>query len=316
LTLLIAVAGILLITGSTVTGSVENMQPLMSTGMAGMLSVLIMTPFMFVGFDVIPQAAEEINLPPRKVGKLLIFSVILAVVWYILIIFGTGYSLPADQIAGSTLATADAMIAAYGGSQVMGYVLIIGGIGGILTSWIAFYIGGSRALYAMARAGMLPKFLAKIHPKFNTPHRAILCIAVLSVGAPFLGRPALLWFVNAGGLALVVAWLLVSLSFIILRKHYAQLTRPFTLKGGTTIAWLAVAMTVGMVCLYMPGMPSALTGPEWIILGVWCVIGIALSVYSTRKYGIELAETELRREYAAMKNNYEHTAQVDDTIQA
>ncbi len=73
LTLLIAIAGVLLITGSSISGTTENMQPFFTNGTAGLLSVVIMTPFMFVGFDVIPQAAEEINLPKKRIGQLLIF---------------------------------------------------------------------------------------------------------------------------------------------------------------------------------------------------------------------------------------------------
>ena len=91
-----------------------------------------MTPFMFVGFDVIPQAAEEINLPRKRIGQLLIFSVFLAIVWYVSIIFGVSRVLSPSEIADSNLVTADAMAKAFGGSQMMGNVLVLGGIGGIL----------------------------------------------------------------------------------------------------------------------------------------------------------------------------------------
>ena len=46
---------------------------------------------MFVGFDVIPQAAEEINLPYHQIGKLLIVSVVMAVFWYILVILASSW---------------------------------------------------------------------------------------------------------------------------------------------------------------------------------------------------------------------------------
>jgi basic amino acid/polyamine antiporter, APA family len=210
LSTLIIVAGFMLITGSTFGGNFENMQPLVETGMTGILTVIIMTPFMFVGFDVIPQAAEEINLPQRKIGQLLIISVILAVIWYIAIIFGVSRILNPEELSQSNLVTADAMTKAFGNSKLMGNVLVLGGIGGILTSWIGFYVGGSRAIYALANAGMLPKPLGKLHPKYKTPYRAILLIALLSTAAPLLGRPALVWLVNAGGLGLVVAWLMVG----------------------------------------------------------------------------------------------------------
>jgi basic amino acid/polyamine antiporter, APA family len=238
LSTLIIVAGFMLITGSTFGGNFENMQPLVETGMTGILTVIIMTPFMFVGFDVIPQAAEEINLPQRKIGQLLIISVILAVIWYIAIIFGVSRILNPEELSQSNLVTADAMTKAFGNSKLMGNVLVLGGIGGILTSWIGFYVGGSRAIYALANAGMLPKPLGKLHPKYKTPYRAILLIALLSTAAPLLGRPALVWLVNAGGLGLVVAWLMVGISFILLRKKDPMMNRPFKLPGGTLFGFV------------------------------------------------------------------------------
>ena len=296
-TLLIILAGIMLITGSTVSGNVQTMQPFFENGMTGLLIVVIMTPFMFVGFDVIPQAAEEINLPQRRIGQLLILSVILAVIWYIAIIFGVSHMLSPSEMAESNLVTADAVVKAFNGSQFMGNLLVLGGIGGILTSWIGFYVGGSRAIYALAKAGMLPKSLGELHPKYNTPHKAILLIGVLSTFAPLLGRPALEWLVDAGGLGLVVAWLMVAISFIILRKKSPLMVRPFKLKGGTSIGWIATVMAIGIAILYMPGMPSALIWPyEWLIILVWSLLGVVFYKISMSKYGKDETDQFMNQE--------------------
>ncbi|WP_106496526.1 APC family permease [Lentibacillus sp. Marseille-P4043] len=296
-TLLIIIAGLMLITGSTVSGNVENMQPLFEKGAAGLLTVIIMTPFMFVGFDVIPQAAEEINLPQKRIGQLLIASVILAVVWYIAVIFGVSRTLNPAEIGESNLVTADAMAKAFGDSRFMGNILVLGGIGGILTSWIGFYVGGSRAIYALANAGMLPKALGELHPKYKTPHKAILLIGLFSTVAPLLGRPALVWLVDAGGLGLVVAWLMVAISFIILRKKAPDMKRPFKLPGGTTLGWIAVVLAAGISILYMPGMPSALIWPyEWAIVGLWAVLGVILYKISMAKYGKKYADDHMKKE--------------------
>lgn len=297
LTLLIAIAGVLLITGSSVSGTTENMQPLFANGTAGFLTVVIMTPFMFVGFDVIPQAAEEINLPPKRIGQLLIFSVVLAVIWYMMIIFGVSRVLTLTELNESILVTADAMAKAFRNSKLMGNILVLGGIGGILTSWIGFYIGGSRVIYALARAGMLPKGLGELHPKYNTPHKAILLIGAFSTAAPLFGRSSLVWLVDAGGLGLVVAWLMVSISFLILRKKEPNMHRPFYLKGGPTIGWIATIMSVGVAILYMPGMPSSLVWPyEWVIIIVWSVLGIILYRFTVTKESGQQTDDHLNRE--------------------
>ncbi|HLS09742.1 APC family permease, partial [Lentibacillus sp.] len=290
LTGLILAAGVLLITGGTASGSVETMEPFFAAGSAGIMSVIIMTPFMFVGFDVIPQAAEEINIPQKRIGQLLIVSVLLAVLWYVAVIFGVSRMLSPAELNESNLVTADAMAKAFGNSRLIGNFLVLGGIGGILTSWLGFYVGGSRAIYALARAGMLPKSLGELHPKYNTPHKAIILIAVLSTVAPLLGRPALEWFVNAGGLGLVVAWMMVAISFIILRNKDSEMKRPFRLSGGTSIGWIAVIMSIGVGILYMPGMPSALVWPyEWAIIGLWAILGFVLYKVSMAKYGTDHA---------------------------
>ena len=84
-------------------------------GIGGMMTVIVMVPFMFVGFDVIPQAAEEIDLTRPNIGKFLIVSIIIAVMWYVGVAWSVGRTLPLIQAQGSTLATADAMTNAWHG---------------------------------------------------------------------------------------------------------------------------------------------------------------------------------------------------------
>jgi len=306
LTLLIALAGVLLITGSSFGGAQANMQPFFEKGTAGLLTIIIMTPFMFVGFDVIPQAAEEINLPQKRIGQLLIFSVLLAVAWYVLIIFGVSRILNPAQLLESELVTADAMAVAYGNSRLMGNVLVLGGIGGILTSWIGFYIGGSRAIYALARAGLIPRWLGDLHPRYHTPHKAILLIGVISTAAPLLGRPALVWLVDAGGLALVVAWFMVAVSFLILRKREPNMVRPFHLRAGVPIGWAAVIMSIFIGILYMPGMPSSLVWPyEWAIVIIWAIVGLVFYKLTVTRETAKATDLHMQRELARVVTYHE-----------
>ncbi|WP_100331497.1 APC family permease [Bacillus xiapuensis] len=274
LTLVLTVIGLMLVFGSALGGGeIKNMEPLFAGGAAGLMGVMIMTPFLFVGFDVIPQVAEEMKIPMKAIGKIIVLSVSFAVLWYVLIIFGVSLSLDSQELAGASLATADAMGAAFG-SPLFSKILILGGIAGILTSWNAFIIGGSRIMYAMAQDGALPAWFGKIHPKHKTPSNAILAIGLLSTLSPLLGRPALVWFVDAGGLAIVLAYFMVSWSFLVLRRKRPQLERPFQAGKSSSIGWISLILTFGFILLYMPGMPSALIWPyEWIITLAWWGIG-------------------------------------------
>ena len=106
----------LLIGGAGFAGSAENLQPLFDHGAKGLLGVLVMVPFMFVGFDVIPQSAEEVNIPFSDIGRMLMISIIMAVLWYVLIIGAVSMGLPGIDRAASSLPTADATVAIFGGS--------------------------------------------------------------------------------------------------------------------------------------------------------------------------------------------------------
>ena len=142
----IVVAGLFLITGAVGFGSFSDAEPWFSTpAVGGVLSVLILVPALLMGFDVIPQSAEEIDLPQDQIGKMLIISVCLAVLWYISISLAVSLTLPRRELAGSVAATADAMSLAWG-SETAGALMILAGIGGILTSWNAFIIGNRQAI--------------------------------------------------------------------------------------------------------------------------------------------------------------------------
>lgn len=281
-TTLILLVGFMLLGGGAVNGDVANMQPLLTSGAKGLLGVLIMVPFMFVGFDVIPQSAEEIDIPFSEIGKLLMVSIGMAVFWYIAMIWAVSVGLTEAERQASELPTADATAALLGGSWG-GKLLVTGGIGGILTSWNAFLIGGSRAIYALARAGQLPASLGHLHPKYNTPHRAVLLIGALSVLAPFFGRPALVWLVDAGGLGIVIAYAFVAWSFLVLRKREPDMERPYKVRGGRMVGRIALVLSLAIAVLYLPGSPAALVWPyEWMIFLGWALFGVVM-YFSAKK---------------------------------
>jgi APA family basic amino acid/polyamine antiporter len=272
---LVAVGGLLLL-GSAIGGSSDNLQPLFSGGAAGIVAVLVAVPFLFVGFDVIPQSAGEINLPFRQIGTLVVVSVIAAAAFYMLVMLTVGSSLPKEVLAASELPTADGMAQLWG-SQLFGNILVAGGIAGILTSWNGFLIGASRLLYAMATSGMVPRWFAKVHPRYRTPSNAVLFIGALSVLSPLFGRQMLVWLVDAGGISIVIAFFLVAVTFLALRRREPDMERPFRVSSGAVVGSLAAVLSLGLAVLFLPGMPAALIWPyEWAILGAWWLVGILL----------------------------------------
>ena len=268
--------GVLMIFGSATRGEVSNMEPLFTPGTAGFFTVLIAIPFLFIGFDVIPQSAEEVNVPAKKIGRLVIISVAMATAWYVMVVLTTSSAMGIDELVQTDIAVADAFGALFN-SQVMANILIAGGIAGILTSWNSLLLGASRLAYSMARTGMLPAWFAHLHPKYKTPSNALYFIGGLSLLAPFFGENMLTWLVDSGAPSIIIAYFMVSVIFIVLRRRDPGMSRPLRIggqgRGGEIIGWAAIILTGVLFTVYLPGMPSALDWQPWLIFAIWWGIG-------------------------------------------
>jgi amino acid transporter len=279
-TVVILLAGVMFAGGFLTAGNSVNLSPLFVDGTGGILKVLIMVPMMFIGFDVIPQAAEEIKLPFRAIGAVVIVSVLMALLWYLTMITGVALMFSPAELPDRFMATADANAAAWGGGWA-GNIMVLGGIAGILTSWNAFLVGASRAVYAMARSGMLPAWLGHLHPKYNTPHRAVMLIGGTALISPLFGRQVLIWLIDAGGFAVIIAFALVALSFLVLRRTEPELGRPFRAGQGNFVGIAALLLSAALFFVYLPGSPAALIWPyEWLIVLLWALLGAVFYVWA------------------------------------
>lgn len=266
--------GATMLLGVLVGGSSANAEPLFAGGPSGVLAVIVVTPFLFLGFDVIPQSAEEVAFSRRRIGQVLVVSVLLATAWYVLVQLTVGFAIPGPESASAELATADAMTALWN-TPIMGQVLVLGGIAGILTSWNGLLIGASRLIYAMAASGMLPAWFAHLHPKYRTPGNAVLFIGAISCISPFFGDQMLTWLSNAGSTNIVLGYLLVAVSFLVLRKREPELERPYRVGPARTVGVLAVGLSGVLILLCLPGMPAELVWPqEWLLVGALWVFGL------------------------------------------
>lgn len=294
LTITIAVVGIILVVISALKGNLSNLEGQIFIGdnriavFKNIISVAMVAPFFLFGFDVIPQAAEEINVPLKKLGKLLIFSIALAVGFYGLVVLAVGYGMNSAEVAasisGSGLVTADAMAKLFN-STVMAKILIIGGMCGIVTSWNSFMIGGSRALMAMADSYMIPHIFARTHSKYKTPYLALILVGFLSIISLFFGRVMLVWIADSASFACCVSYCMVSMAFVRLRMIEPNMNRPFKVGNYKLIGFLAVVLSGFMSVMYLiPGTGCTLTTQELVIVGGWAVLGIVFAGACKAKY--------------------------------
>ena len=270
----------------------SELEPLWVDGIKGSLGVLIMVPALMVGFDVIPQSAEEINLKPSSIGRVLVVSVLLAVLWYALITLSVAFAMGPESLLVTKMATADANALVWD-SAWAGNLMVVAGIGGILTSWNAFVIGGSRVIYALAESRLLPEFFARLHPRYQTPYAAILLIGGLSCISPFFGRNLLVWLLDASSFAIVIAYGMVAWAFVRLRRQEPDLPRPFRVPCGLVVGYAALGLSIALGLLYLPWSPSALIWPqEWGMLFGWASFGLIMYALANREKRIRGLESE------------------------
>ena len=198
-------------------------------------------------------------------------------------IFATCLSAPAEVRLNGVIPVADSMAYAFG-NPIWGKICIIGALCGIITSWNGFLYGAARCLYSLAKAKMLPDFLADIHPKYKTPYNAIIFCGVVCTFSCLLGKGALNWFVNASSFGVVIMYMMVALSFIFLRKRFPDMPRPYKIKRAKLVGVMAVLVSVFFAYLYLPGGPSALIGVEWLLVLGYFAFCLVFALFARWKY--------------------------------
>src|SRR5690349_11523423 len=128
--------------------------------------------FAFGGWHMVTYAAEETREPERTIPRALVLGVLIVTACYVALNAAYFHVLLPEQIARSTRVAADAADAVLGtgGAALMSAVVAVstfGALNGVILS-------GPRAYLAMARDGLLVSWAAAIHPRFHTPHLAIL----------------------------------------------------------------------------------------------------------------------------------------------
>lgn len=284
---------ILLFLGGITFGDVNNVGKAFNDG-DGFFYVLMMVPAMLIGFDVIPQSAEEMNISEKNTAKMIIVCILISLIWYGLITIGVGFAAPVEIRTSGIIPMAE--IATYlFSSEISSAVIVFAGILGVMTTWNGFFMGATRLVFAMGRAGILPAVFGRVHKKYKSPFAACLLIGMVCAIAPFMGRNALIWFINTSSFCALLSYCLVIISFIKLRKREPSLERPYRVKGGTFFGRVTLVLTAVYLVFYIiQSFSVERVSPEFIITGVWMIIGVCLTVVAGNG---RKAMSEEEREY-------------------
>ena len=247
--------------------SPENLQPWFApdkTTLGSILAIVAVAPWLFVGFDTLPQAAEELAFSESQTKRLMVISVVAGALLYVIVTLATAVVRPwpamlADHPAWMTGAAVQSSLGTFGLA-----VLVVAIVAAIFTGINGFFLASSRLMFSMARARVLPAFFSRIRVDRGTPAGAVLFAAGLALVAPWFGRQALVWIVDMSALGTAFGYGYTCLAAYFLARQTS--TRVYAILGTVASAGFVVLLTV-------PGMPGFMATPSWVALAGWVLLG-------------------------------------------
>ena len=240
-----------------------NFHPFAPNGFTGIHHGAAIVFFAYIGFDAISTAAEETknpqrNLPIGILGGLAICTVIYIIVGVVL----TG------MVPYTKLGVADPLSFALqdAGLRTAGWLVALGAVFSMSAVLLVFQYGQPRIFFAMARDGLLPRWAAKVHGKYRTPHITTLITGIVVAGWSLIGDAGETYdLTNIGTL---FAFVLVCIGVLVLRYSDPDRPRPFRVP----FVW-PVSLIGAAACIFvMRGLP----GIAWTRFIWWLIIGLVL----------------------------------------
>ncbi len=271
-------------------GDIENVKPIYSAAegathksfFGGSFSILCTAAFFLAGFETIPQGVEEAGGDVKKVGATVVISVTAACVFYAILLFCFGYAynwqdfLALDRPAAANMFTE---VFAGGAGQALYWLIIIGALAGLFTTWNGFFTASANLLMAMGRARLIPGWFAKQNQDGVAIH-GLYVVAIISFAGPFLGYNMIDTVTCFSGTAFIMSWMISSLALLRMRKTMPNADRPYKL--ATPIAyWAAFAGVIYFLGALLPFAPWFAGKAAVIVFVIYLVIGFALFAISS-----------------------------------
>jgi len=206
--------------------------------------------FAFTGFARVAVVAEEIRHPRRVVPRAVGLAVVISAALYVMVGLAALGLVPARALAGtpSPLARAIASV----GNPAFAYIVSIGALFATAGVLLTAILGVSRMAYAMARDGDLPVALSRLHPRYGTPHVAIVIVGLLTT-----------ILVLTGGLAQVIAVSTFASLF------YYALTNAAALRLKESDAWYpSLGLAACLLMLVVVPRQALAAGIASLVLGM------------------------------------------------
>ncbi|MFF8291778.1 ethanolamine permease [Streptomyces sp. NPDC016309] len=254
----------------------------------GLLGIWAAFPFgmwFFLGVEGVPLAAEEAKDPVRSMPRALSLSLMVLVLLAVLTFFAsTGVrGSAAIQDAGNPLVVA---LQGDGDPTALSRFVNYAGLAGLVASFFSLIYAGSRQLFALSRAGYLPRFLS-LTSRRKSPYLGLLIPGAIGFAlAAGTGNGARM--LNIAVFGATISYALMALSHIVLRRREPELPRPYRTPGGIVTSSVAFVLALSaLVATFLVDKDAA-----FMALGVYAVALAYFAFYSRHRLVANAPEEE------------------------
>ncbi len=215
----------------------SNYSPLAPMGLGNFGAALVLIFWAYVGFEVGTLPASEVKNPKKTIPKAIITGMIVVTLFYLItnfIIFGVVNWTELSNTPLPLVLVGTVLFGAIGAT-----IMAVGALVSVSGSDEAGFLGSARLSYSMSIYGLFPKIFSKIHPKYKTPHMALILQGTIAfILSIFSGITTLISF---SIFTLAFSFILVCLSLVVLKRKQEK-----DLHGQNVLPWLGIA-----ICLYL-----------------------------------------------------------------
>lgn len=237
-------------------------------GLLGILGAAGVVFFAYIGFDAVSTAAQEAKNPKRDMPIGILGSLVVCTVLYVLFSYVlSGVATVQDfRTAGREASVAFAITKYMHGYEWLSKSVTLAILAGFSSVILVMLLGQSRVFYSMSHDGLVPKVFSDIHPRFRTPYKSNMLFFVFTgLFAAFLPEDIVGEMTSIGTL---FAFVLVCIGVWILRVRRPDLPRAFKVPAVPIVTPLGVIICAAMI--------YGLGWTNWLRLGVWLIIGLAI----------------------------------------
>jgi basic amino acid/polyamine antiporter, APA family len=231
-------------------------------------------PYFMTGFESVGKAAEEAGPEFRASGffRSIWMAIFIGILFYTSIVAAVAFVAPWHRLTGEKFMTAVAFRQSVGSRWIVN-IILAAALLSLVKCFNGNFVAASRLLFALGRRGMVAPSTGMIHPQFQTPSVAVLCVGLATTACMLLGDAILVPVTEVGSVACAIGWAAACAACLALTRLKPDLIRLSTTEQVIAVFGLLVAIVMALMKV-VPAIPGSFTRYEWIALASWVVLGV------------------------------------------